>query len=252
MTCTMVQSWPPVSMSRKKNSWFQFKQFRVEQAAVAMKVTTEACLFGALINTTGCNQILDIGTGSGLLALMLAQRSTAQVRGVELNVAAAQQASENMASSPWAGRLSVWQGNICDYSHAAGFDLIVSNPPFYSKHQLTGDLARDQAMHTQYLSFADLCLSAKALMRPAAHFYVLLPPYEAGLLRLEAAGQGLYLQGCTTIRNFEGGAAFRQVLCFGQEPQETIHDELVIYASKEARIYTAAVSDLLSPYYLYL
>ena len=120
-----------------RNSFFQFKQFRIVQSDCAMKVTTEGCVFGASVVLEGTEKkILDIGSGTGLLALMLAQRSDAHIIGVELDEAASKQAAKNFDGSPWQDRLVLVEGSVqtFDSSNEENFDLIFYNTPFFSNN----------------------------------------------------------------------------------------------------------------------
>ncbi|NJL13777.1 MAG: methyltransferase [Microscillaceae bacterium] len=123
------------------NTFFQFKQFRVEQAGAALKVCTDACLFGAWLPAQSAISILDIGTGTGLLALMLAQRTPARLTAIEIDPQAAQQAQANFLQSPWTHRLQLIAGAAQDFARQTTekFDWIVSNPPFFEKHWLPED-----------------------------------------------------------------------------------------------------------------
>lgn len=218
-----------------------------------MKVTTDACLFGALVDASGVEHILDIGTGTGLLALMLAQRSPAVIDAVELNEAVAAEAAANFAASPWADRLQLHQQDIADFQPPAPYDLIVSNPPFFSGHSSYEDKARDQAMNTAYLPFATLSKFVKRWLSPKGKAWVLLPDHEAGMFHAVAAKEQLHAQEEITIRNYEGGAVFRRVIAYGHQQKIPLQErDLVIYAEPVAASYTAAFTQLLAPYYLYL
>ena len=139
------------------NSYFQFQHFRIEQAACAMKVSTDACLLGAAADLAAARRILDIGTGTGLLALMAAQRNPhVTIEAVEIDPAAAAQAAANVAVSPWAGRIRVHAQSLAAYA-ATGpaplanddlrFDHIVCNPPFFRQSLPAPDAARATARH---------------------------------------------------------------------------------------------------------
>ncbi|MDQ3290701.1 MAG: methyltransferase, partial [Bacteroidota bacterium] len=114
-----------------------------------MKVCTDSCLFGAYVAVEKAASILDIGTGTGLLSLMAAQRSTAKITAVELDVAAAEQAAQNFSASPWADRLYLYTGSLQDFENTSteNYDVIISNPPFYQASQISPNTARNRAMH---------------------------------------------------------------------------------------------------------
>ena len=141
------------------NSYFQFKQFTVFHDRCAMKVGTDGVLLGAWTRTgQGCS-ILDIGTGTGLIALILAQRiPDARITAVELDREAALQAAENVRNSPWAARIEVVEADIRQYATRVShpFDIIVSNPPFFNSSLHSPSEARTQARHTDSLSYAEL------------------------------------------------------------------------------------------------
>ncbi len=152
-----------------RNSGFTFKQFHVAHDRCAMKVGTDGILLGAWAPVTNARRILDIGSGSGLIALMLAQRSPADCRidAVELDSNAARQARENAAASPWHERVTVIESAIQTYQ-AAPYDLIVSNPPYFVAGQSFRDPARALARHTGGLDSRDLLAACDRLLAPAA------------------------------------------------------------------------------------
>ncbi|NQD35706.1 methyltransferase [Permianibacter sp. IMCC34836] len=184
---------------RKHNDWFQFKQFRVEQAHSGMRVTTHACLFGALVPVAGARRILDIGAGTGLLSLMLAQRSEAQIDAVELDAGACQDAARNFAASPWSQRLYLHAGAIQQFAPPVGdgYDCIVSNPPFFSASWRADDEARNLARHDDSLSLQSLLQLASTWLRDDGQLWLLLP-VEADQ-RLQEAAAMAALQCCQQI-----------------------------------------------------
>ncbi|MET4758482.1 tRNA1(Val) (adenine(37)-N6)-methyltransferase [Endozoicomonas sp. NE40] len=152
-------------MARKSNTYFQFKQFRVDQDQCAMKVTMDACLFGALVDVEESQRILDIGTGTGLLSLMAAQRSSAHIDAVELDDDAARQARQNVAQSPWSDRITVTQSAIQQFFGAPdGYDTIICNPPFFENSLKAANDKRTMARHTESLSFSDLVQATSRLL----------------------------------------------------------------------------------------
>lgn len=161
------------------NSWFQFQQFRVQQDRCAMKISTDAVLLGSLSQCPSPKQILDIGTGTGVIALMLAQRfPEAQVTALEIDPEAAAQAAENFKESPFTGRLQLITSALQDFSADTSFDLIVSNPPYFSDHLKSTDHKRNLALHTDSLSFEALVNHSGHLLALSGQFWVILPPRQ--------------------------------------------------------------------------
>ncbi|MDW3195167.1 MAG: methyltransferase [Cytophagales bacterium] len=233
------------------NTYFQFKQFRIEQGQTAMKVTTEGCLLGALVSLEGSEQqILDIGTGTGLLALMIAQRSEAKIDAVELSSDAANQSTGNFDNSPWSERLSVWNGAIQEFASVADqkYDLIVSNPPFFKGHLKSGK-AKDQAIHSDDLSLEDLCQSVINLLKQKGLLWVIYPSYEFDQMVEVAKSQGLLLQKQFEIYDRPEKSIFRKVGVFGCYKQDEPESE-VIFIKEENGTYSDRFQGLVAPYYL--
>jgi len=164
---------------------FKFKEFTIHQDKTAMKVGTDAVLLGAWCNVD-CfpNAILDIGSGTGVIALMLAQRSDAQtIDAVEIDENAHEQTIENFEKSDWADRLFCYHSPFQDFAiemaeEEEKYDLIVSNPPFYTDHFETDDIARNKARFTSSLSFADLLNGVEKILSKNGEFSVILPKKE--------------------------------------------------------------------------
>ncbi|MDR1666658.1 MAG: methyltransferase [Bacteroidales bacterium] len=164
------------------HDFFAFKQFTVRQSMAAMKVGEDGVLLGAWTNVLQAKRILDVGTGTGLLALMLAQRQpSAQIDAVDIDAAACMQARQNIADSPWKERISV----VCDdFGHfarysAARYDLIVSNPPYFSHSLKSPDRQRSLARHADSLSLSVLTDGAARLLSADGKIAVVLPATEA-------------------------------------------------------------------------
>lgn len=232
------------------NSYFQFKQFRVNQEKSAMKVTTEGCLLGAIAGKAGAKQILDIGSGTGLLALMLAQRLDGSITTIEADVESYQQAAANIFDSPWSRRIVLKNETIQDFAaHCTEkYDLIVSNPPFYTNYLPSDDLQRNLAKHTYSLSMGDLVTVVDKLLEDDGLFYVLYPPYEAGLFARMAERHRLFPNRNVVIRNKADGAIFRMITAYGRDKATHEQDQLVIRG--EDNEYTPEFVKLLKEYYL--
>ncbi len=174
-------------MPRVPSPFFRFKQFTVWHDRSALKVCTEACILGAYTDGFGAVRALDIGTGTGLLALMLAQRNpTLYIDGVEIEAQNYRQAVDNVTQSPFADRIAIHHCAIQDWSatnrpgtaSVSAYDLIVSNPPFFDRHLRSPNQARNLALHTDTLSLNELMASVTRLLAKDGRFVVLLPPYE--------------------------------------------------------------------------
>lgn len=237
-------------MSKSING-FQFKQFLVRQDQTAMKVTTDACILGAYTALENATKVLDIGTGTGLIAMMLAQRSKAQFSAVELDDNAYQQAVENVQNSIFKEQIRVFHQSIQDFAENNKdlyFELIVSNPPFFQNHLKSEQEKRNKALHTDTLSFEDLLTSVIKLLSADGRFVVLLPAYESTVLENLALQEGLYPHKKLLIRHRNGSKILRIITTFGLTEKETIQEELIIRNLDES--YTAQFSTLLKEYYL--
>jgi tRNA1Val (adenine37-N6)-methyltransferase len=233
------------------NDYFQFQQFQVQQGNSAMKVCTDACIFGAwmakqLQDCTG--NLLDIGTGTGLLSLLVAQKNQLQITAIELDEAAALEAAGNFKQSPWQKRLEVIQVDIRDYSADVPFDYIISNPPFYDNDLRSGNEQRDIAMHSKELKLEALISSIPRLLQPAGKWAVLLPEHRRAFT-IELANQsGWFLEKQLLVSQRMGVVPFRCCLLFSKRDDLFIETETLHIRESEA--YSAGMRALLSDYYL--
>ena len=158
---------------------FRFKQFAIEQDDVAMKVGTDGVLLGAWADCEGAKRILDIGTGTGVIALMLAQRnSQAAIHAVEIDETATRRARSNFDMSPWAERLTVENCAVQEFVPSEKFDLIISNPPYFIDSLQCPDAKRTTARHTQDLTFEELDKAVCRLLAESGRFALILPTAE--------------------------------------------------------------------------
>lgn len=159
------------------NPYFQFKKFTVWHDKCAMKVGTDGVLLGAWANIEKCQRILDVGTGTGLIALMLAQRSTAILDAIDIDPDACLQAQENIAKSPFANRIQVYQSPLSEYKPDENikYDLIVSNPPYFIDSLKCPDIKRNLARHTDTLSLPDLLRDSRKMLAPEGNIALVLP-----------------------------------------------------------------------------
>jgi tRNA1Val (adenine37-N6)-methyltransferase len=238
------------------NDYFQFQQFRIAQGDCAQKVSTDACILGAAADLGDATRILDLGTGTGLLALMAAQRApAATIEAIEIDPAAAAQAAANAAASPWAGRIRVHPLSLADYAatQPGMFSHIVCNPPFFRRSLAPPDAARATARHegAGSLTFGDIISFSVAHLAIGGTLTVLLPPLEMQQLEHEAATAGLPAQARLVVQHRPGGRATRVINTFGSvAPGRLQENSLVIQEADGA--YSAAFRALLSGFYLAL
>lgn len=242
------------------NSWFRFKQFHVGQERCAMKVSTDACIQGAWtaqqLQHMSCGKplrLLDIGTGTGLLSLMLAQEyDTVLIDAIELNEDAAQQAAGNFAQSPWHDRLRAMHTSLAEFKGGEHtYDIIICNPPFFHNQLQAVQQARNDARHSTALDKPTLAQALAHLLKEQGYCSIMYPASEWKDWLETAAGQGLQARVTLAIHPRGQQPANRFVGIFGKDQTEAICNEtLVIY--EEDQSYTPAFSTLLQPYYLAL
>ncbi|ASZ13321.1 methyltransferase [Chitinophaga pendula] len=239
------------------NTYFQFKQFTVYQDRCAMKVCTDACVQGAFTaryladkGLGAGGRLLDIGAGTGLLSLLLAQQVAADITAVELDAAAYEQASANFAAAPWADRMVVNHGDIRDWEGGTPFDFIITNPPFYEADLKSQDQLRNQAMHATTLSYEQLLAAIDRLLAADGAFSILLPYRYFSTFQQLAAASDLHLTTALHVSQRTGKAYFRSIGIFSRQRQEADIRTMDIY--QEASSYTPAFITLLKDYYLYL
>lgn len=237
---------------------FHFKQFSLEQDNCAMKISTDACILGAYASVENATNILDIGTGTGVLTLMSAQRNpTATFYAVELEEKAFKQAKENFLNSPFASRIHIFHQTIQNFAKETTlrFDCIISNPPFFINSLPSQKHERTLARHTHSLSFDNLVELIALLLEDNGRAVILLPETEMKIFTQKAVLVGLFPQKKLVIYSHKGKAIFRVITTFSKVPCFSYPtEELVIYRSKQAHQthsnYTDDFANLLRNYYL--
>ncbi len=230
---------------------FHFKQFTINQDRCAMKVGTDGVLLGAWVNPNGAARILDIGTGTGLIALMLAQKSSAVIDGIDIDYDAFAQANENVKHSNWKSRINIFHTSLQEFSSGSEYkyDLIVSNPPFFADAYKAGTEARCIARHTdETLSFDDLINGVKNLLQDAGKFYVILPFKEGNCFIEKAAANNLFVQKLTRVKTKIEKHEKRLMIEFGLEKRSPIEDDIVI--QEQDLSFTKEYIELTKDYYL--
>lgn len=238
------------------NTYFRFKEFTVHQEHCAMKVTTEACLFGAwtshyLKNATSPKHLLDIGAGTGLLSLMLAQQHGSCIDAIELDKNAAEQCRQNFAASPWQERMHVIENDVRSFPFNQLFDVVISNPPFYENDLSSPVEGRQLAHHSAELSLKDLIERVRTLLTEQGKFFVLLPYKRKEDLYQLAKACGLHILHQCNVRNSPRHPLFRLMAVLSQTPSIDKQEELLSIRDQENN-YTQEFIQLLHPYYLNL
>lgn len=229
------------------SSVFHFKQFKIDQANCAMKVNTDGVLLAALADFRSPVKILDVGTGTGLIALMLAQKYTsAIVHAVEIDQNAADTARENFLNSPFSNRIVLSHSSIKDYlrDNNEQYDLIISNPPFFINSLSSQNPEKSIARHTD-LSFFDVLLTESlSHLNQSGHLCIILPLETAALVKKMIPG--LTVQKETLIYSYPESKPHRTIMVMGFETLAPVEESLVIYESRG--VYSALYRDLLKDY----
>jgi len=227
-------------------STFRFQQFSVQQNLSAMKICTDAVLFAALAPVKSGDSVLDIGTGTGVLALIAAQRGAGKVTAVELTAPAYQEAGINFSQSPWPDRLEAVHQDIQGFAGIAGqqYDLVISNPPFFENHSKTTEALRMTARHNDQLPYADLLTIAGQLVAPQGLLYLLLPIHALTKITEQARAAGFYLIKRIDFRAYAHSAAKVSALTFSRTEAELTSEILTVYES--SGVYTQASERYLS------
>ncbi len=237
-------------VEKKASPAFRFKQFSIEQEDCSMKVGTDGILLGAWTAVNDAERILDIGTGTGLIAMMLAQRSEANIHAVEVDEIASRQAALNFEKTPWSDRLEVFHDSIQDYarSYRRTYDLIVSNPPFFTGGVFSANQGRASVRHTVKLPNGDLLSAARNLLTKDGRFCVVLPMIEGMRFQEMANNYGLYCNKVTEVSPIKGKKANRMLMQFEKNEKVLAKDEFVVW-EKEGQ-YSKAQIELTKDFYL--
>lgn len=235
-------------MAREKI--FRFKQFSVLNDKSAMKVGTDGVLLGAWSDVAGSKKILDIGTGTGLIALMVAQRSNAEITAVEIDHEAASEAEYNFSSSAWNDRLKVIETDfnkfVCDCEER--FDTIVSNPPYFVNSLECPDEKRMQARHTSMLTYTQLIKGAAGLLTEKGNIFLITPIEVEDVLNTIIRDTSLYVNKKVYVSSVQGGEVKRILWQISGIDDKYVEDSFAI--EKSRHVYTEEYIALTRDYYL--
>ncbi len=233
------------------NNYFAFKKFTVYQDSCAMKVSTDACLLGALVNINPApTRILDIGTGTGILSLMMAQHfNQAAITALEINADAFQQAKSNFAKSHFASQIEALHIDVTSFKGEPNFDFIISNPPYFQQSLHTTNYAINTAKHATQLTFAQLAQSVARLLAPNGTFSFILPYASVHLLQQCLHDNALCLTSQINIRHNANKPFLNAIVngAFGDTLSVTIRAFTIRDLDNT---YTQEALDILTPFYL--
>jgi tRNA1Val (adenine37-N6)-methyltransferase len=229
---------------------FHFKKFTVCQDKCAMKVGTDAVLLGSWVDAHDAKTGLDIGTGTGIIALMIAQKTTAMIDAIDIDENAVMQAKDNVSESPWKDRINVRHISLQDYCHESKtkYDLIVSNPPYFDETFKPAEEGRNNARHTDNLSFEDLANGVRLLLNEEGKFYVILPLTEGTLFIEKMKVEGLFLNELVNVKPKIDRPVKRLLMQFSFHRTPLITGELVIHHDDQS--YSDDYVELTKEYYL--
>ncbi|NDV94471.1 methyltransferase domain-containing protein [Dysgonomonas sp. 521] len=235
------------------NSYFRFKQFTVYHDRCAMKVGTDGVLLGAWADVAGAGTVLDIGTGTGLIALMIAQRNNdAAIDAIDIDMDAVVQAKENIANSPFSSRITCFNTPLQDFQGQAGrkYDLIVSNPPFFIQSLKSPVRGRTLARHTDSLPMEDLIQIASSLLSEKGKLSLIYPHEYSGELQLLAQQAGLFTSCIVNVYPTDNSSPKRVLMEFSKAVSDFSESSLVI--EKTRHVYSDDYTALTKDFYLKL
>lgn len=225
------------------NAYFQFKQFIVYQHFSPMKVGTDSVLLGAVANHPSPKRILDIGTGTGLLSLMMAQRfPNAMVDALEINEDACKDATNNFENAVFKNQLNLIVADFLLWENTHLYDIIISNPPYFKDSLLSDNAGRNTARHQQSLSIPVLIEKSLKMLQPDGLLWIIIPEEIAVLL------SGFEVKEQIFVRSRKTSPIIRRIMCFSNKTVSTTISELVLH--DEGRSYSKAVKELTKAFYL--
>ena len=235
---------------------FRFKHFSIAQDQCAMKVGTDGILLGAWATSLSPQRILDIGTGTGLISLMLAQRfPDASLQAIEIDPAACEQAKENFRTSPWSDRLTAVCECILNYSTRlelrGQYDLIVSNPPWFIESLKSGNASRDLARHTESLSSGNLIGAAAQMLSADGRFCTILPHEQCSSFRKLAEDAGLFCQHCCDVHPTKTKPPKRVLIQLSHHrPDDGPQQSKLVVETEHRHVYTQEFIAMTKDFYL--
>ena len=239
-------------LPKKIDLVFRFKSFEIEQSKSAMKVGTDGVLLGAWVTPSSPpKHILDIGTGTGLIAIIMAQRfEGANIIGIDIDSESVQEATLNMTNCQWYKRLSCCESSLQNANFNHSFDLIVCNPPYFKNTTTSIDERRATARHTSSLSLNDIFEKMEVLLSPKGELMIVYPSENIQEIKADLKSFGLYMNEICWVKGNEKSNVKRVLLKISKQKKTLIENQLTI--EKERHQYTDEYVDLCKDFYLNL
>lgn len=232
------------------NNYFSFKHFTVYQDRSAFKVGTDGVLLGASADITGVRHILDIGSGTGLVSIMLAQRCDAEITAIEPDNESYIQACENVSRCPWNTRIKVENADLQNFDPGLNkFDLIVSNPPYFTGSLKSPDIRKSAARHNDSLASEEILDGVLRLLEEDGRLMLILPYVEGSIFIADAARYGMYCNNILKIKPLPTSEIRRLILTFSRSRQKPVEKFLTIEHGKRHE-FTEEYISLMKDFYL--
>lgn len=238
------------------NPYFQFKQFTVHHDRCAMKVTTDGCFFGAWAAREMQNEkfrnVLDIGTGTGLLSLMIAQKNKIKIDAVEIDEDASEQAKENIETSPWKDQVQIFNEDILSFQPAGKYDCVVCNPPFYENELASEQTKKNIAHHSEHLTISQVLKVIKIYLEMEGKFFLIFPFKRKEEIERLLQQNELHVMSSVILSQSVKHFPFRMIIKGTKKRKNESGSSTSIAIWDEHQQYTSQFVDLLKDYYLYL
>jgi tRNA1Val (adenine37-N6)-methyltransferase len=233
------------------NNYFRFKQFTVNQDKAAFKVGTDGVLLGACADLSGAKRILDIGTGTGLIAMMAAQRSQADIVAIEPDEDSYSQAAENVKNSLWSDRIVLVNKEFQRFSTDCinKFDVIITNPPFFKDSLKNPDVAKSSTRHSDSLSSEDILRGSGKLLNDNGSLQLILPYVEGTLFIAEAIDFGFFCNRIIKIKPNPAGEIIRLILKF-ERSKKLLSERFLTIETGIRHRYTEEYKEITKEFYL--
>ena len=234
------------------SSSFEFKQFIIKQDKCAMKVGTDAVLLGSWATANGSRFILDIGTGTGIIAMMLAQKTKAHIDAIDIDELACIQATQNVSQSKFSGRVEVMHLSLQQFAKNTQkkYDLIITNPPYFEQSLKSSDEQRSYARHADVLPFDELIDGVVKLLDEKGKLCLILPTLEAEKFRVLAKKKGLFLSKLLRVKSKENNQSEKRCLMQYEFTPTEFSEQTIAIEKGERHQYTTDYIELTKDYYL--